>query len=131
MEWNIPDKDERLRQAKALHLELAAAIENTWNDAKNAVKAEPGSEIVISIASYTVDGRLNSERGGYAKLCELGANYAELLSWEISGRLRRDVSVRLIHDGTAVALNFRDMKNTVCLSVGSYFGIGFPETRIG
>ena len=130
MEWEMPSDDERLRQAKELHRYLVSAVEQTYLEAKHETKTEPQSEIIISVASYTTGGELNSTRGGYAKLCALGKNYAEMLSWELSGRLRRDVTVRLIHDGTAVALNFRNRKNTVCLSIGSYFGVGFPETKI-
>ena len=130
MEWEMPGDDERLTQAKELHAYLASAVENTFIEAEQATKTRPGCEIIISIASYTVNGALNDVRSGYAKLCALGSNYAELLSWELSGRLRRDICVRLIHDGTAVALNFRGRERTVCLSVGSYFGVGFPDTQL-
>ncbi len=130
MEWEMPSEEEKLRQAKELNAYLVSAVEKTFCEAKRRTNERPGVEVVISIASYTVDGTLNDSRSGYAKLCALGSNYAELLAWELSGRLRCDIDVRLIHDGTAVALNFRNRKNTVCLSVGSYFGIGFPETRV-
>ncbi len=130
MDWEMPDDNEKLRQAKKLHKYLIKAIEDTYNSAKTITKSEPNSEIVISIASYVIDGSLNAERSGYAKLCSLGANYAECLWWDLSGSLRKDVIVKLIHDGTAMALNFSDRKNTVCLSLGSYFGVGFPETRL-
>ncbi len=130
MDWETPDECEKLCQAKKLHKYLIKAIEDTYNTAKKITQTEPNSEIVISIASYTVDGALNADRSGYAKLCSLGANYAECLWWDLSGRLRKDVIVKLIHDGTAMALNFSDRKNTVCLSLGSYFGVGFPETKL-
>ena len=130
MDWEMPNEEEKLRQAKKLHKYLIRAIEDTYNTAKSTAKTEPNSEIVISIASYVVDGALNANRSGYAKLCSLGKNYAECLWWDLSGRLRKDVIVKLIHDGTAMALNFSDRKNTVCLSLGSYFGIGFPETKL-
>lgn len=130
MDWEMPSDEEKLRQAKKLHKYLIKAIEDTYNTAKTLTKAEPNSEIVISIASYVIDGALNAERSGYAKLCSLGANYAECLWWDLSGSLRKDVIVKLIHDGTAMALNFSDRKNTVCMSLGSYFGVGFPETRL-
>lgn len=130
MEWEINDEEEKLRQAKKLHRYLIKAIVDTYKTAAEMTKTEPNSEIVASIASYTVDGVLNNERSGYAKLCTLGENYAECLWWELSGTLRRDVRVKLIHDGTAIALNFSGRKNTVCLSLGSYFGVGFPETRL-
>lgn len=130
MEWEVESEEEKLRQAKKLHKYLLKAIVDTYNTAKAISGSEPNNEIVISIASYVINGRLNSERGGYAKLCCLGKNYAELLWWELSGILRKDVMVKLIHDGTAAALNFHDRKDTVCLSIGSYFGIGFPETGL-
>ena len=130
MEWNDESGSETERQAKQLHAYLVSAAESAYLEASREMKAEPQGELVISIASYTKDGALNSARSGYAKLCTLGANYAEILAWELSGRFRRDITVRLIHDGTAVALNFNNRKDTVCLSVGSYFGIGFPETKI-
>lgn len=130
MEWEMPSENERERQAKELHAYLCSAVERTYLEAKLETKREPRGEIIISIASYAKGGELNRERGGYAKLCALGSSYGEIISLELSGRLRRDVNVRFIHDGTAVALNFRDRKNTVCLSIGSYFGIGFPETKI-
>ena len=130
MDWEMPTQEEKMRQAKKLHQYLLKAIEDTYNTAKTLTNTEPNSEIVISIASYTVDGALNAERSGYAKLCALGKNYAECLWWELSGRLRKDVVIKLIHDGTAIALNFSDRKNTVCLSLGSYLGVGFPETKL-
>ena len=131
MDWEIPDEQERLRQAKELHSYLCSVIEQTYAEAKRAAKSEPSGEIMISIASYTINGALNESRSGYAKLCALGGNYAEILSYELSGRLRRSVEVTLIHDGTAVAMNFRNRKNTVCLTVGSYFGVGFPGQAPG
>lgn len=130
MDWEIPDENEKLIQAKKLHKYLIKAISDTYKTAEEYTKTEPNREIVISIASYTVDGKLNANRSGYAKLCALGDNYAECLWWELSGTLRRDMIVKLIHDGTAIALNFSDKKNTVCLSLGSYFGVGFPETKL-
>ena len=130
MEWEIPNEEEKRRQAKKLHKYLIKAIVDTYHSAEKNTKTEPNREVVISIASYTIDGRLNTDRSGYAKLCTLGENYAECLWWELSGALRRDLVIKLIHDGTAIALNFSDKKNTVCLSLGSYFGVGFPETKL-
>ena len=130
MDWVMPSEEERTRQAAELHKYLSMALENAYLEAKQQTHCEPSGEIMISIASYTSGGVLNSARGGYAKLCVLGPNYAEILSEDLSGRLRRHVTIKLIHDGTAVALNFKGRENTVCLSVGSYFGVGFPETKI-
>lgn len=130
MEWEIDDEGEKLRIAKKLHKYLIKAVVDTYKEAEKSTRCEPNREIVISIASYTIDGRLNADRSGYAKLTVLGDNYAENLWWELSGELRRDMVIKLIHDGTAIALNFSGKKNTVCLSLGSYFGVGFPETKL-
>jgi len=130
MDWEMQSEEEKMQQGKKLHLYLLKAIEDTYRTARELTGIEPNREIVISIASYTVDGVINDERSGYAKLSALGKNYAECLWWDLCGDLRRDVVVKLIHDGTAIALNFSERKNTVCLSIGSFFGVGFPETKL-
>ena len=35
--------------------------------------------------------------------------------------------IRLVHDGTAAALYYKGAKNAVCITVGTAFGVGFPE----
>lgn len=90
---------------------------------------EINSEVIISIANYVSDGCLNGVRGGYAKLKSLCNNYGEYLENELSGMLRRRISIRLIHDSTAAALYFSDYKNSVCITIGTAFGVGFPEIK--
>lgn len=130
MDWEMLSEEETLKQAKLLHKLLLKAIKDTYKTAKEQTGIEPNREIVISIASYTVDGVINDQRSGYAKLSALGSNYAECLYWDLSGELRKDVVIKLIHDGTAFALNFSDRKSTICLSLGSFFGVGFPDTKL-
>lgn len=89
-----------------------------------------GDEIIISIANYVSNGGwLSDQRGGYAKLCAVCGNFEEYLENELSGMLRRNVSIRLIHDATAAALYFSDYKSSVCVTIGTAFGVGFPEIR--
>ena len=128
MSCDAHDPQERMQQAKCLHKYLLKIILNTYREAQQY--GEVGDEIIISIASYTVGGRLNDRRGGYAKLSALCQNYAECLSEELSGRLKHKVRVTLVHDGTAVALYFADYKDAVCITMGTGFGVGFPDIHI-
>lgn len=34
--------------------------------------------------------------------------------------------IKFIHDGTAMAAAFKEYKNSVCISLGTCFGVGFP-----
>jgi hypothetical protein len=126
--FDITDNNENYEEAKKLHEYLMQAIIDTYNVAKEC--GEVGSEIIISIASYTIRGKLDDNRGGYAKLSNLAFNYADYLSEELSKLLSKEVKVTLIHDGTAAALNFRNYKDSVCITMGTAFGIGFPEIKI-
>lgn len=127
MGCDIDDPDEKKRQAVELHKYLINAILETYMYAMKI--GEVGSDIIVSIASYTIGGRLNDERGGYAKLSLLFNDYADCISEELSGRLKRQVRVKLIHDGTAVAIHFSDYKNSVCLTLGTFIGVGFPDIK--
>lgn len=126
MEWEIEDEEEKQQEAIKLHQYLIQTVVDTYRSAEDGEEID--SEVIISIASYTVDGKLNEERGGYAKLSLLCHNYAECLSEEISGVLKRQMHVKFVHDGTAVAIYFSDYKNAVCLTLGTYLGVGFPDS---
>lgn len=125
MQWNIPDETEREKQAKLLHRYIMSAITDAYKKAESM--GSVGSEIVISIASYTHNGVLDTKRGGYSKLSVLYKNYGEYLSEELSGVLKRPIKVTLVHDGTAVALNFINYPDSVCLTLGTFFGVGFTD----
>lgn len=124
MESNAPDAPP---EAKKLDFYLKRCICETIDCALYDDKI--GDEIIISIANYVCGGCLNGERGGYAKLKSLCDNYGEYLEHELSGILRRKVKVRLIHDSTAAALYFSDYEDSVCITVGTAFGVGFPEIQ--
>lgn len=129
MELRFEKSKDNYDKALELHRYLLKVICDTCKNLELA-DGERG-EVIISIANYVIGGELNSHRGGYAKLHLICEDYATLLSDELSSRMHRPYRVRLIHDGTAMALNFKGMEDTVCLSLGTAFGVGFPEIELG
>lgn len=128
MSWENDDETEKIKQAQELHEYLVDSILDTYNEALNY--GNVGWEIVISIASYVIDGKLNDVRSGYAKLCALSENYAGYLASELEKRLNRAIMVQLIHDGTAAGLYYAGAQNSVCITAGTAFGVGFPEIKL-
>ncbi|MBR2715529.1 MAG: hypothetical protein IKB73_04910 [Ruminococcus sp.] len=114
--------------ALLLHKHLVKTIVDTYR--KNYEKYNLNNKIIISIANYNAAGELCSERGGYAKLTELGNDYAKILTEDLSGALHKRVEVKLIHDGTANALYFSEIENSACISLGTAFGVGFTDIKI-
>ena len=118
-------------EAQKLHNNFVTVIADTFRMARERYILD--DEIIISIASYTVDGKLNDLRGGYAKLTTLTDNgddsltYEEYLQRDLRQLLKRNVSIKLIHDGSAMAKYFSDYEDTVCFSIGTAFGVGFPD----
>lgn len=129
MELDFSDSDENYSRALELHRYLLNILTDTCKELP--LKDGEQGEVIISIANYVVGGTLNTFRGGYAKLSLLGVDYATMLSDELSSRLHRPFRVRLLHDGTAIALNFTGQEKTVCLSLGTAFGVGFPPDYVG
>lgn len=123
---DITDQEALRQEAVKLHNNLLTIIADTYESVSQ--RYELGDEIVISIASYTVGGVLNDRRGGYAKLAMLAPNYGNYIEEELRKLLKRNITVRLIHDGTAVAYYFRNEKDAVCMSIGTAFGVGFWQT---
>ena len=125
MGWYIEDENERRRQAEELHNYIVESIVETYYEALQygAIRWE----IVISIASYVMDGKIHDARSGYAKLCTLSHNYAGYLAKDLEKRLNRGIIIKLVHDGTAAALYYKGVKNSVCITAGTAFGVGFPE----
>ena len=128
MELDTSDSPANCARAIELHRYLTKVVTDTCKEAM-----ETGSfcdEVVISIANYTVDNKLYRYRGGYAKLFNLTEDYGNLLSHDISSELHRQVKVRLVHDGTAIGLYFADVPDSICLSLGTAFGVGFTDLNI-
>ena len=86
-----------------------------------------GNNFIIGIANYINKGKIYSARGGYGKLAYVDDNYQSYLSSVLSKKLGREINVLLYHDTSAMALNFKDEQNCAVISLGTAFGIGFPE----
>lgn len=128
MQSRFDDEGDKLACAYDLHHFIVKTMIDSFRNVPDGVTLS--DHILISIANYTHSGILYSERGGYAKLSLLGENYARILEEELSGELRRDVKLSLIHDGTATALYFSDIPDAVSITLGTMFGVGFPEINI-
>ncbi len=86
-----------------------------------------GDYILIAIANYVYEGNIYSKRGGYAKLSYIKGNYEQHLSHRLSSLLSRKIDVKLYHDTSAMALNFKNIERTAVISLGTAFGIAFVE----
>ena len=128
MEWYVDDEDERRRQAEELHAYIVESIIDTYQEALKYGTIR--WEIIISMASYVIDGIVNDTRSGYAKLFVLSDNYAGYLAKALEDRLGRTINIRLVHDGTAAALYYKGAENAVCITAGTALGVGFPEIKL-
>ncbi len=124
----VKDGEDEWEEALLLHKYLVKTITDTYKN--HSERYNISSDIIISIANYNAGGRLNSERGGYAKLSQLGNDYQKILSEDLSSFLHKRIKVRLVHDGTANALYFTDIENSVCISLGTAFGVGFTDIKM-
>ena len=128
MQSRFDSEGEKRDNAIALHRYLVKTIASSYRIGLNG--APLSDTVLISIANYTHNGILNDKRGGYAKLCAIDSDYAKVLEDDLSGELHRDIKVRLVHDSTASALYFADVDNSVCVTLGTGFGVGFPAIHI-
>ena len=120
-------ENNNIEQAQKLHKFLLNTIANAYiNESKTQ---ELSNEIVISIANYVVDGKLDNVRGGYAKLALLTNNSEEIITEELSGVLKKKIKVTLIHDATAVAMYFQAYENAICVTIGTAFGVSFTGQK--
>lgn len=125
MEWTDISDEDRIKLAHKLHERILSVIVDTYTYAKE--RGNVGDEIIMSIASYVVDGVLHNKRGGYAKLAALAPNYGQFLESELRKKLGENITIKLIHDGSAIAMYFKEYKDSVCISLGTAFGVGFPD----
>ena len=128
MQIDFEDEGDKMAYAYDLHSYILNIVSTSYKEASETTRLN--DQILISIANYTHSGILNPIRGGYAKLSILGENYADLMEEQLSGELRRPIRVRLVHDATATALYFSDIPNSVCITLGTGFGVGFPEIKV-
>ncbi|AIO18452.1 hypothetical protein KQ51_00572 [Candidatus Izimaplasma bacterium HR1] len=107
--------------AHKLHNYIVEAIVKTYKQV-----AFTGENIYMSIANYVFDGKIYSQRGGYGKLSYIAENYEDYLNKELTKELNKEITVKLFHDTSAMALMFKDQANTAVISLGTAFGIAFP-----
>ena len=116
------NKNELYNSASKLDDYITNIIIETSN-----LAAFKGSDIFMAIANYVYDGSIYLNRGGYGKLAYISENYESYLSNKISIILDREINLKLFHDTSAMALNFKNHKRTAVMSLGTAFGIAFPE----
>ncbi len=116
------DQEELVHIAENLHKYIVDVIKRTASEV-----AFEGNGIHLAIANYVNDGKLYPNRGGYAKLSTIANHYESFLSDEVSKELGRDIHVTLHHDTSAMALNFKEEQQIAVLSIGTAFGVAFPD----
>ena len=122
--WEFINSSEEKEEARALNEHLVSSIIETLKLC-NENKYIIGSEIIISIANYIKDGKVVN-RGGYGKLGLITDNYERYLEEALFREFNKEYKVKMIHDGTAMAAAFSEYENSVCISLGTALGVGFP-----
>lgn len=113
-------------EIKKIALKLHNFIKNTIIQTMKEVNFK-GDSILISIANYVFNGAIYSERGGYGKLSYLGDNYETILSESLSKHVNKKINIKLYHDTSAMALLFRGKPDSAVISLGTAFGVAFPN----
>lgn len=127
VEWDIEDPALEEKEARALNRYFLETIARTVHEVENrGLFIRP--HIILSIANYVKNGEI-ANRGGYGKLRLIAPNYAEYLSMCLKERFGREYCFTLVHDGTAMAAGYADYEESVCVSLGTAFGVGFPQNR--
>lgn len=122
--WEFNTELEEKDEAKQEDQYIIDCIIKTINLCKES-NYELGREIVISIANYIENGKLKN-RGGYGKLRLIADNYEEHLKEVLYRKLGVEYKITMVHDGTAMAAAFSEYPKSVCISLGTAFGVGFP-----
>ncbi len=120
--YKTKNQDEVKKVAKKLDDYIINTIKDTYKQV-----AFTGNEVYLSIANYVYDGEIYLARGGYGKLAYIAPNYEKYISKRLSNIFKKDIIVKLFHDTSAMALMFRNEPNTAVISLGTAFGIAFPE----
>ncbi len=125
VEWDIKDSDIENKEAILLNNHFLETIAKTIHEVEQkGYSIHP--HIILSIANYVKDGVI-ANRGGYGKLRLIAPNYADYLSAWLKNNYNTDFHFTLVHDGTAMAAGYTGYTKSVCLSLGTAFGVGFPE----
>ena len=128
MQSRFDSEEDKRAMAIDLHRRIVNIVASSYK--MLSVREDLSDTVLISIANYVRSGELNSVRGGYAKLSVLGLNYASVLEEDLSGELHKRIRVRLVHDSTAAALYFDNEENCACITLGTGFGVGFPDIKV-
>ena len=126
VDWDIQDPALEEAEAHALNQYFLETIDRTVREVEaRSLSIRP--HIILSIANYVKDGKI-ANRGGYGKLRLIAPDYASYLSSCLKEYFGRDFYFTLLHDGTAMAAGYADYQQSACISLGTAFGVGFPET---
>lgn len=127
VEWDIQDADFEKKEALELNRYFLETITRTVHEVENrGLEIHP--HIILSIANYVKNGII-ANRGGYGKLRLIAPDYAQYLSKQLKECLGKDYYFTMLHDGTAMAAGYADYDNSVCISLGTAFGVGFPASN--
>jgi hypothetical protein len=103
---------------------IAELLADAW--ATHAATHALAPVIVCAIACYTSAGApLPRQGSAYAALGAVSPNLSRWLAAEVSGRLGREVEIRLVHDGTAAARTYAGTPGTAVITLGTALGVGF------
>ena len=124
VEWDIKDHFLEKSEAVLLNGHFLETITKTIREVEGkGLTIHP--HIILSIANYVKDGII-ANRGGYGKLRLIAPNYADYLSGYLKKKYDKEYYFTLVHDGTAMAAGYSGHARSVCLSLGTAFGVGFP-----
>lgn len=127
VDWIVEDPALEILEAENLSEYMLNVLINTVKHVESHQK-RVGNQFILSIANYVRNGTF-AYRGGYGKLSLYKKNYGEYFEAELGKRLGRQVHVFFLHDGTAMAEGYPGYPDSVCVSLGTAFGVGFPKTE--
>ncbi len=84
--------------------------------------------LMLSVAAYVHGGQLGGN-GVYATMNHLAEDVGALLTQAIREHTGQQLTMHLIHDGTAAATVHAGKPNTAVLVIGTAIGVGFPPTN--
>ena len=111
---------------------ICNSIVRDWRALQSEGRA-PLRKVTASIASYVKDNHPKDYRAaGYMTLRHIALSAGEWLTRAISARLRHDIDLTLMHDGTAAARTFAGQDGTAVILMGTWLGVGFaPPSQVG
>lgn len=128
VKWDFSSELEEKKEAELEDEFIVSCLVDTIKLCKKK-GYELGEEIVISVANYIENGKFKN-RGGYGKLRLISNNYEKYLQNALYDELGEGYKVTMIHDGTAMAAAFSQYPKSVCISLGTVLGVGFPNILI-